>query len=141
MPGTCVFCEIIKKEKPGFIVDEDELILTFLDNRPLFYEHCLLVPKCHYEALPDIPPDLVGPLFQKVQLMARVVKEVMQSQGTFIAMNNTVSQSVPHLHIHIVPRTRGDGLKGFFWPRKRYQSDEQMQDICNRINEGLKLNQ
>ena len=141
MPGTCVFCEIIKKEKPGFIVDEDEQILTFLDNRPLFYRHCLLVPKYHYETLPDIPPDLVGPLFQKVQLMARVVKEVMQSQGTFIAMNNTVSQSVPHLHIHIVPSTRGDGLKGFFSPRKRYQSDEQMQDICNRINEGLKLNQ
>jgi histidine triad (HIT) family protein len=83
-----------------------------------------LIPRTHYQTFADLPPALVGPLFFNAQRLARVVQEVMQAEGTFVGINNTVSQSVPHFHIHIVPRRKGDGLKGFFWPRRRYQGDE-----------------
>jgi len=106
------------------IVFENEYALGFLDHRPLFPGHCLLIPKTHYETLSDLPGDMIGPLFSAVQRLGRAVEAGMQAEGTFVAINNRVSQSVPHLHVHIVPRRKKDGLKGFFWPRRPYESQE-----------------
>ncbi len=107
-------------------VFEDSVSMAFLDHRPLFPGHCLLVPREHYETLGDLPAQLVGPFFSNVQLLARAVEVALDTEGTFVAMNNRVSQSVPHLHVHVVPRRRKDGLKGFFWPRTKYKSEEEM---------------
>jgi len=120
---TCAFCKIIRGEEPAFIVFEDDLSLAFLDRRPLFPGHCLLIPREHYETLADLPARLVGPLFQNAQLLERAIEEGLAADGTFVAINNRVSQSVPHMHIHLVPRHYKDGLKGFFWPRQRYQDE------------------
>ncbi len=103
---------------------EDKFTLAFLDHRPLFPGHCLLIPKTHYETLPDLPRELIEPLFSAAQRLALAVETGMQAEGSFVALNNRVSQSVPHLHIHIVPRRKKDGLKGFFWPRRHYESQE-----------------
>ncbi len=130
---ACVFCEIVAGERPAHLVLDDERFVGFLDNRPLFHGHVLVAPRPHHETLTDLPPALVGPLFDRVQQMALAVQEAMGAQGTFVAMNNVVSQSVPHLHIHVVPRTKGDGLKGFFWPRTRYESDEEAAAVAERI--------
>ncbi|HYF48112.1 MAG TPA: HIT family protein, partial [Planctomycetota bacterium] len=115
-PAGCLFCSIIRGETPAQTVLDDKIALAFLDHRPLFPGHCLIVPKTHYETLTDLPPELLGPLFERAQSLARAVEVAMQATGTFVAMNNRVSQSVPHLHIHVVPRRPKDGLKGFFWP-------------------------
>jgi histidine triad (HIT) family protein len=123
---TCVFCQIIRGERPAHLVFEDEFSLAFLDQRPLFPGHCLLVPKQHYATLTDLPAELIMPLFAAAQRLAQAVEEGMSAEGTFVAINNRVSQSVPHLHIHIVPRRRKDGLKGFFWPRNRYEDEAAM---------------
>lgn len=119
-----MFCEIIAGERPAFTVLDDDVAVAFLDTRPLFPGHVLVVPRQHHVTLTDLPPALVEPLFARVQAVAAAVREAMGAQGTFVAMNNTVSQSVPHLHVHVTPRTKGDGLKGFFWPRTRYDSDD-----------------
>ena len=111
-------------------------IAGFLDHRPLFPGHCLLIPKAHYETLADLPEDLVGPLFRSVRLLAVAVERAMQSEGSFVAINNRVSQSVPHLHIHIVPRRKKDGLRGFFWPRQKYESAAAMEEVRERIREA-----
>jgi histidine triad (HIT) family protein len=124
MSGSCVFCEILQGARAAHVVFEDEHTLAFLDQRPLFSGHCLLVPRQHHETLQDLPPELVRPVFLNVQLLGRAVEGAMRAEGVFVAMNNRVSQSVPHLHIHIVPRRRKDGLKGFFWPRGKYESEE-----------------
>lgn len=107
--------------------------MAFLDHRPLFPGHVLLVPREHHELLTDLPADQVGPLFQTAQLLAQAVKTAMDADGTFIAINNGVSQSVPHLHVHIVPRKKGDGLKGFFWPRVAYRDAAHMEEVRARI--------
>jgi len=120
---TCAFCQIIHGEEKAYIVFEDGISLAFLERRPLFPGHCLLVPKDHYETLADLPASLVGPLFQNTQLLERAIEEGLQADGTFIAINNRVSQSVPHVHIHLVPRHKRDGLRGFFWPRQRYKDE------------------
>ncbi|HEY4377331.1 MAG TPA: HIT family protein, partial [Acidimicrobiales bacterium] len=111
------------------IVLDDDLVLAFLDIRPLFPGHLLLVPKEHHETLTDLPADQVTPYFAAVQRLAGAVEAAMGAQGTFVAINNRVSQSVPHLHTHVVPRTKGDGLKGFFWPRTRYRDDAHMAEV------------
>jgi histidine triad (HIT) family protein len=121
--NTCIFCAIIRTEERAYTVFEDDISLAFLDRRPLFPGHCLLVPKVHYETLTDLPVSLVGPLFQNAQLLERAIEEGLQADGTFVAINNRVSQSVPHMHIHLVPRHKKDGLKGFFWPRQRYKDE------------------
>ncbi len=126
---TCVFCRIIRGEEQASLVFEDSLSLAFLDRRPLFPGHCLLVPKAHYETLADLPSPLVGPLFQNAQLLERAIEEGLAADGTFVAINNHVSQSVPHVHIHLVPRHRKDGLKGFFWPRQRYPDDAALRQV------------
>jgi histidine triad (HIT) family protein len=115
------------------IVFEDDSTLAFLDNRPLFHGHMLVVPKEHYETLSDLPSNLVDPFFKNVQLLSGVVQVAMEAEGTFVAMNNRVSQSVPHLHAHVVPRRKKDGLKGFFWPRTKYSDEQQLNDVKMRL--------
>lgn len=130
---NCIFCKIIRGELSGAIVFEDDHALAFLDHRPLFPGHCLLVPKTHYETLADLPADLLAPLFANAQLLARAVEIGLQAEGSFVAMNNRISQSVPHLHVHIVPRRKQDGLKGFFWPRQPYKNDTEITATKNLL--------
>jgi histidine triad (HIT) family protein len=126
--SVCKFCQIAAHALPSSVVFEDSISLAFLDNRPLFPGHVLLIPKQHFETLQDLPSDLIGGFFRNVQLLSKAVEEGMQAEGTFVAINNRVSQSVPHLHVHIVPRRKKDGLRGFFWPRNAYKDEEQMKD-------------
>ena len=133
----CIFCKIVRAELPGFVVFEDEISIAFLDRRPLFHGHSLLVPRSHHETLADLPAALVGPLFSNAQLLARAVELGLSADGSFVAMNNSVSQSVPHLHVHVVPRRRGDGLRGFFWPRTRYAGDEEMASVRDAIRAAI----
>jgi histidine triad (HIT) family protein len=123
---NCLFCRIVSAEVPATIVYEDEQSLAFLDHRPLFHGHTLLVPRAHVETLGELPVSLVGPFFETAQLLSVAVQAGVGAEGTFVAMNNRVSQSVPHLHVHVVPRRKGDGLKGFFWPRTKYKNEEEM---------------
>lgn len=133
----CLFCQIVSGEQPAHVVLDDDIALGFLDVRPLFHGHVLLVPREHHETLVDLPPDLVGPYFARVHQLAAAVEAAMEAQGTFVAMNNRVSQSVPHLHTHVVPRNRKDGLRGFFWPRTRYKDEDQMAAVAGSIRKAL----
>src|SRR5262245_8763308 len=119
MPEGCLFCTIVSGAKAERVVETDGAV-AFLDHRPLFPGHVLLVPRRHVETLEDLPADEIGPLFLLAQRLCRAVREAMEAHGTFVAMNNRVSQSVPHLHVHVVPRRTKDGLRGFFWPRQKY---------------------
>jgi len=141
VPRTCAFCKIIRGEAQAYIVFQDELSLAFLDLRPLFPGHLLLVPREHYQTLADLPLILVGPLFANARLLTRAVEEGLGAQGSFVAINNRVSQSVPHLHIHVVPRRKKDGLRGFFWPRRLYPDREailRVQDALRSAVERLR---
>ena len=131
--ADCLFCEVIGGREPAFVVLDTPEALGFLDVRPLFPGHVLVAPKEHAETLTDLPVDDVGPFFTHVQRMAGAVERAMGSTGSFVAMNNRVSQSIPHLHVHVVPRTKGDGLRGFFWPRTKYASDDEAQAVADRI--------
>lgn len=137
MTDPCVFCRIINDELSAMIVFEDDISLAFLDHRPLFPGHTLLVPRTHHETFTDLPPTQIRQFFSNAQLLARAVELAMEAEGTFVAMNNRVSQSVPHLHIHIVPRRRKDGLKGFFWPRNKYQDDEHIKKTQAAIKKAI----
>ena len=128
-----MFCQIVLGERPAHVVLKSEHALAFLDARPVFPGHTLLVPRDHHETLGDLPAPLVGELFADAQRLAVAVEEGMDADGTFVAVNNRVSQSVPHLHVHVVPRRRKDGLRGFFWPRQKYESDEEMEAVAARI--------
>src|SRR5947209_20228926 len=127
--AQCVFCRITSSETLTPCVFQDQFSLAFLDHKPLFEGHVLLVPKQHFEPLEDLPPELTQLLFLNAQRLSGAVREAMDAEGTFVAMNNRISQSVPHFHIHIVPRRKGDGLRGFFWPRTKYASVERMEDV------------
>ena len=131
--GPCPFCAIARGEQADYVVAEDEHTVTFLDHRPLFPGHCLVIPRRHIEVLPDLPDDLLAPFLAATRSAARAVEAGMAAQGTFVAMNNRVSQSVPHLHAHVVPRTKGDGLKGFFWPRTSYPDDAARDEVAARL--------
>ena len=133
----CPFCKIVRSEIQSYNVFEDDVTLAFLDRRPLFPGHCLLIPKSHYETLIDLPASLVAPLFQNTQLLARALEQALQAEGTFVAINNRISQSVPHLHIHIVPRHQKDGLKGFFWPRQRYPNEATILSIQTTLRSTI----
>ena len=137
MTAGCKFCQIIAGEIPAhFVLDTDEVV-AFLDHRPLFPGHTLVLPREHIETLADLPPDRVGPFFRQVQRVEVAVRTAMEAQGSFVAENNVVSQSVPHLHVHVVPRRRKDGLRGFFWPRTKYASDAQAAAVAAGIRERL----
>jgi histidine triad (HIT) family protein len=133
MAAPCVFCEIIERRIPASIVYEDDDHVAFLDARPLFEGHTLLVPRTHVETLTDLTPERVGPFFLQAQRLARAIPTAMAAKGTFVAMNNIVSQSVPHLHCHVVPRNPKDGLRGFFWPRTKYASDDERDAVAAKI--------
>lgn len=136
-PGPCLFCSIAAGDVPAAVVLDQPDVIAFLDIRPVFVGHVLVVPRPHIDTLPDLPGDRVGPLFATVQRVCGAVVSAMGAQGTFVAVNNVVSQSVPHLHVHVVPRTKGDGLRGFFWPRHKYDSEEQMAEVAGRISAAL----
>jgi histidine triad (HIT) family protein len=136
--AECLFCRIVSGELPATIVYEDDTSVAFLDHRPLFHGHTLLVPREHVETLGELSPKIVGPYFEAAQVLARAVESAMDAEGSFVAMNNRVSQSVPHLHVHVVPRRKKDGLKGFFWPRTKYKSNEEMEEVKKKIVTALK---
>ena len=119
------------------IVYEDDVVIAFLDHRPVFLGHTLVAPRAHIETLADLPADLLEPFFAPVQRVARAVEAGMEADGTFVAINNKISQSVPHLHAHVVPRRRKDGLRGFFWPRQKYRDEDQMIETAGLIRAAL----
>ncbi len=139
MSDSCLFCRIAAREIPAEIIFEDQHSIAFLDIDPLFPGHTLLIPKAHSETLTDLPQAQVAPLFQNAQLLTRAIENAMGAGGSFLGVNNRVSQSVPHLHIHIVPRRKKDGLKGFFWPRKKYDSDAHLSETAEKIRLELSV--
>jgi histidine triad (HIT) family protein len=132
-----VFCDIAAGLVPAHIVLNDADVVAFLDARPVFKGHVLVAPRQHIPTLPDLPAAAVGPYFLRVRRLSAVMPAALACQGTFVAANNVVSQSVPHLHVHVVPRTKGDGLRGFFWPRQRYDSDAEAAQYAERIRSAL----
>jgi histidine triad (HIT) family protein len=137
MDSGCAFCAIVSGHGEAPVVWQDERTLVFLDHRPLFPGHCLLIPKTHYETLADLPAELLAPLWTNAQKVTRAVEEGLGAEGSFVAVNNRVSQSVPHLHVHVVPRRRKDGLRGFFWPRQRYADAAEMERVRAALAEKL----
>lgn len=135
----CTFCKVVSGEVKAYSVFEDDDCFAFLDHKPLFPGHILLLPKKHYETLSDLPTSLVPAVFGNAKLLAAAIQTAMRAEGSFVAINNRVSQSVPHLHVHIVPRRKGDGLKGFFWPRQKYNSEDEMLAVQKSIRETVHL--
>jgi histidine triad (HIT) family protein len=133
----CLFCKIVAGDVPAQLVYEDATTVAFLDNRPLFAGHTLLVPRAHYETLADLPPEQVGPVFLMARRLARAMEDGLGAAGSFVALNNRISQSVPHLHVHVVPRQRKDGLRGFFWPRTKYGGDEEAAAVAAKLRASL----
>ena len=133
----CVFCAIVAGEASSAVVLETEQTMAFLDIRPLFHGHTLLVPRVHVETLPDLPAELIDPLFADAKRLAAAMESALGAAGSVVAMNHRVSQSVPHLHVHVVPRRFKDGLKGFFWPRTKYESDAQMGEVAAQLRAAL----
>ena len=137
MPADCRFCAIARGETDARIVLDDEDVLAFLDHRPLFPGHCLVIPREHYETLADLPPDMLEPLFGAARLLSCAVVDALEADGSFVAVNNIVSQSVPHLHVHVVPRSRKDGLRGFFWPRNPYRDDAHAEEVADALRRAV----
>ena len=133
----CGFCEVVEGRTDVVVVARTEHTLTFLDRSPVFYGHCLVIPLRHYETLGDLPAELLRPLFEEVQRISGAVETGLGAAGSFVAINNRVSQSVPHLHAHVVPRNRKDGLRGFFWPRLRYRDEAHMAAVAAQLREAL----
>jgi histidine triad (HIT) family protein len=134
---ACVFCEIVRGERAAEQVFSDDSCVAFLDTRPLFPGHVLVVPRAHVETLGDLAPSSVPSLFTCVRRIAVAVERGMGAEGSFVAMNNRISQSVPHLHVHVVPRRKKDGLRGFFWPRTTYASEDEVRAVADRIRAAL----
>jgi histidine triad (HIT) family protein len=133
----CLFCRIIDGAVPATVVLDEPFTLGFLDSRPVFRGHVLLVPKIHVDTLADLPGELIAPFMGAVQRVSSAVVAGLGAQGSFVAVNNVVSQSVPHLHVHVVPRTKGDGLRGFFWPRTKYASEDEAREYAERVRAAL----
>jgi histidine triad (HIT) family protein len=133
----CIFCRIIAGEVSAARVYEDSHVTVFLDHSPLFHGHCLVVPKVHYDTLLDVPPTLLQPVMEVVQLIGRAVEQGLAADGSFVAVNNKISQSVPHLHVHVIPRKKGDGMKGFFWPRHPYSDNGHMESVRSKIADAI----
>ena len=134
---ACLFCGIVAGTEPGHLVAETPDTMAFLDVRPLFPGHTLVVPRQHVETLRDLPASLVEPYFAEVQLLSAVMEDELGAVGSFVGINNRVSQSVPHLHTHVVPRNRKDGLRGFFWPRTKYGSTEEAEEMAARLRAAV----
>lgn len=132
----CLFCDIGTGQAPAFVVYSDDQVVAFLDRRPVFLGHCLVVPRAHHETLLDLPADLVEPLFSVVKLLSRAAEEGLGADGTWVAINTKVSQSVAHVHVHVVPRRWDDGLRGFFWPRQRYRDEGETERIRRILEEA-----
>ena len=135
--SACVFCSIRDHELDGAWILDDDAVFAVLDARPVFKGHVLVMPRDHHETFPELPAELVQPLFSTAQRVCDAVTSALAADGTFVAMNNVVSQSVPHLHVHVVPRRRKDGLRGFFWPRTKYDDAAEMAGYAERIREAL----
>lgn len=133
----CVFCQIALGEKQACVVLDDAKCLAFLDHRPLFPGHVLLVPRAHHQTFADLPPELIEPFFAQARRLSIAVEAAIGAEGTFVAINNRISQSVPHLHVHVVPRRRGDGLRGFFWPRQKYAGAAEMESVAEAVRRAL----
>ena len=134
---TCLFCDIAAGKLDADLVFEDDDVIAFLDHRPLFHGHVLLIPRDHVPTLADLAVEDLPSFFRTAQILERAVKRGMQAEGSFVAINNIVSQSVPHLHVHIVPRRKKDGLKGFFWPRTHYASERERRETVDKIRNAL----
>ncbi len=132
----CLFCDLAAGTSDRHVLSTEH-VAAFLDKSPLFHGHVLVVPKAHAETLLELPDARLADFFGAVKRVARAVEVATEAKGTFVAMNNRVSQSVPHLHVHVVPRTPKDGLKGFFWPRKKYASDEEAAACAQKIRDEL----
>jgi histidine triad (HIT) family protein len=137
-PG-CVFCRIVAGEEPAEIVFSDQVSVAFLDLRPVFHGHSLLIPRDHHETLADLPDAELEPYFRNARLLSVAVRDAMGAQGSFVAINNVVSQSVPHLHTHVVPRVRKDGLRGFFWPRTKYEADDHAAETAAKVRAAIEV--
>ena len=137
MQRDCRFCAIARGEVEAWIVLDDDRLLAFLDHRPLFPGHCLVIPREHHETLSDLPVPMLEPLFGAARLLSRAVVEALEAEGSFVAVNNVVSQSVPHLHVHVVPRRRKDGLRGFFWPRTPYRDEQHAGEVCDALRRAV----
>ena len=133
----CAFCKIARHETESYIVLEDEVSLAFLDRRPLFPGHVLLATRAHYPTIAELPENLIAPFFANVRLLSLALVKALGADGSFIAINDRVSQSVPHMHVHVVPRKQKDGLKGFFWPRQQYKSKEAAVETQNAIRSAI----
>jgi histidine triad (HIT) family protein len=136
---SCLFCRIVAGDEPAHWVIPDGPVRAFLDERPLFPGHTLVIPEDHIEHLNVLPDDLMGPLWVAVRALSRAMVDVLGAEGSFTATNTVVSQSVPHLHVHVAPRRRKDGLKGFFWPRGKYASDEEAAAVAEQLRNGVIL--
>lgn len=134
---TCTICRIVTGALSAHIILDDPHAVAFLDHRPLFPGHSLVVPRDHVVTLPDLADDELAPFFRAVQRVAAAIPAALDAAGTFVAANNIVSQSVPHLHFHVVPRRPKDGLRGFFWPRRRYETPEEMVEVADRLRRHL----
>jgi histidine triad (HIT) family protein len=133
----CVFCRIAAGTAPAHVALADEVAVAFLDARPVFKGHLLVAPREHHQTLADLPAPLVTALFERVQRISAAMPAALGAQGSFVAANNVVSQSVPHFHVHVVPRTKGDGLRGFFWPRQRYADDDEAAAYAGKLRAAL----
>jgi histidine triad (HIT) family protein len=133
----CVFCAIVAGQAPAHLVVEDDVCIGFLDTRPLFPGHTLVVPRVHRETLRDVPREELEPLLSNAQRVSRALEDALGAQGTFVALNDRISQSVPHVHVHVVPRRKGDGLRGFFWPRHKYATDDEAAATAAKLRAAL----
>jgi histidine triad (HIT) family protein len=137
LPDDCLFCRIVDGDEPAEIVFSDDISVAFLDVRPVFHGHSLLVTRDHVETLGDLPDELIEPYFRNARMLSLAVRDAMGAQGSFVAINNVVSQSVPHLHTHVVPRVKKDGLRGFFWPRTKYERDDHAAETAAKVREAV----
>jgi histidine triad (HIT) family protein len=135
--GDCLFCAVVAGSESSHVVLDEPDVLAFLDHRPVFKGHVLVIPRVHVVTLPDLPVALLTPVFGAVARCAAAMVDGLGADGSWVAENNIVSQAVPHLHVHVVPRRRGDGLRGFFWPRQRYEGEEEMVDYASRLRATL----
>jgi histidine triad (HIT) family protein len=135
--ATCAFCDVVSGARPARVVLEQPETIAFLDHRPLFPGHCLLVPRRHVETLLDVPDELMPELLGGAQRLAGAIERALEAEGTFVAINNRVSQSVPHLHVHVVPRSKKDGLRGFFWPRNPYRDEAHAERVADLLRAEL----